>query len=47
MVALIASGLLLWVVSWWLAEIYLEGMVNNQKNQIETSPEGTLKDIQA
>ena len=47
MVTLVASGLLLWIITWWLAQLYFEGMVNNQKNQMEGSPDGTMKDIKA
>lgn len=47
MVSLIGSGLLLWLISWWITQLYFEGLVTNQKNQIGESPEGTIKDFKA
>jgi hypothetical protein len=46
-VALIVSGLLLWLISWWVAHTYLENAISKENNQQEISSEGLIKDIKA
>lgn len=46
-VAMMVSGLLLWLVSWWVTQNYFDSMREQSKNPEEGIPDGAMKDIKA
>ena len=47
MVAMIVSGLLMWVISWWVTQQYIEDHRQLYKTANHENGEGVMKDIKA
>jgi hypothetical protein len=48
MVTLMGSGLVLWLATWWITQLYFENVIQKQNSQVGGAPEeGLIKDVKA